>query len=627
VLRRGAPGIGREALQRPPRRATRPVVSDDASMTRWGREALNRLSSPNGDVHTPASAAGATAATRRRLQVLSSLNGYKRAWATPDLLAALTLLVIAVPEQLATSRLAGMPPITGFYAFVAGTVLFALVGSNPQMSVGADSTIAPLFAVGILRLAPAGSPHYVDLVGILAVMVGVIVALIGLLRLGWIAQFLSAPIITGFLGGVAVIIVVHQLPDLFGIHSVSGSTLYRIKTVVAHLGDTNGWTLGIGVVVFAVVMATERIDRKLPGALVGLVGSTIVVGAAGLHAHGVAILGAIAHGAPRLGLFDLSWSAIASVAPIAGVVALVVVSQSAATTRAFADAGHYEVDVGRDFVGVGAGNIAAGLFGAFPVNASPARTAATASAGGRTQAAGLVAAAALIVLIPAAGLLKDVPLATLAAVLIFIATRIFHGRDLVSIARFDRFELGLAVITLLTVALVGVEQGIGVAVGLAILDRTRLSARPQVHVLGRIAGTTSWVPLSANSEAAQLPGVLAVLFATPLWYANAVHFRAQVVTSLGRAVGTPRLMVLDALGMSDLDYTGSRALAEILDELDDDHITFAVARAGQHAREGLRRSGLLARIGEDHLFPSVDEAVQALGSAAASAPDPGPQSH
>jgi high affinity sulfate transporter 1 len=586
-------------------------------MARWRRGVLNRLSSPGGDVHTPASDAAATAsaasAPRRRLALLSSLHGYRRAWASPDLLAALTLLVIAVPEQLATSRLAGMPPITGFYAFVAGSVLFALLGSNRQMSVGADSTIAPLFAVGIMRLAPAGSPHYVDLVGILAVMVGVIVALIGLLRLGWIAQFLSAPIITGFLAGVAVIIVVHQLPDLFGIHSVSGSTLYRIKTVVSHLGDTNGWTLGIGAAVFAVVVATQRFNRKLPGALVGLVGSTIVVAAAGLHAHGVAILGAIAHGAPRLGLFDLSWSTLGSVAPIAGVVALVVVSQSAATTRAFADAGHYEVDVGRDFVGVGAGNIAAGLLGAFPVNASPARTAATASAGGRTQAAGLVAAAALVVLIPAAGLLKDVPLATLAAVLIFIATRIFHARDLISIARFDRFELGLAVITLLTVALLGVEQGIGVAVGLAILDRTRLSARPQLHVLGRIAGTTSWVPLSVNRQAAQLPGVLAVLFATPLWYANAVHFRAEVIASLGRAVGQPQLMVLDALGMSDLDYTGSRALAEILDELDHDHITFAIARAGEHACDGLRRSGLLARIGEDHLFASVDEAVRALG--------------
>ena len=545
--------------------------------------------------------------------MFSSLQGYRRAWITADLLAAVTLLVIAVPEQLATSRLAGMPPITGFYAFAAGSFLFALLGSNPQMSVGADSTIAPLFAVGIARLAPAGSVHYVDLVGILAVMVGVLVAMIGLLRLGWIAELLSAPIITGFLAGVAVIIVVHQLPDLFGLPGASGSTVHRITLVVTHLGDANGWALGIGAAVFAIVVAAERIDRRLPGALVGLIGSTVAVGALGLHAHGVTILGTLAHGAPRLGLFDVSWSAIGSVAPLAGVVALVVVSQSAATTRAFADEGHYEVDVGRDFVGVGAGNIVAGLVGSFPVNASPARTAAVASASGRTQLTGLGAAAAVLVLVPAAGLLKDVPLATLAAVLIFVATRIFHVRDLVAIARFDRFELGLAVVTLLTVALVGVEQGIGVAVGLAILDRTRLSARPQLHVLGRIPDTTSWAPLSSNVAAAQVPSVLAVLFATPLWYANAVHFRAQLTDSLARALGTPRLVVLDALGMSDVDYTGSRALSAVLDELDRDHTAFAVARAGEHARQGLRRSGLLARIGEDHFFPSVDEAVRALG--------------
>ena len=545
--------------------------------------------------------------------MFSSLQGYRRAWITADLLAAVTLLVIAVPEQLATSRLAGMPPITGFYAFAAGSFLFALLGSNPQMSVGADSTIAPLFAVGIARLAPAGSVHYVDLVGILAVMVGVLVTMIGLLRLGWIAELLSAPIITGFLAGVAVIIVVHQLPDLFGLPGASGSTVHRITLVVTHLGDANGWALGIGAAVFAIVVAAERIDRRLPGALVGLIGSTVAVGALGLHAHGVTILGTLAHGAPRLGLFDVSWSAIGSVAPLAGVVALVVVSQSAATTRAFADEGHYEVDVGRDFVGVGAGNIVAGLVGSFPVNASPARTAAVASASGRTQLTGLGAAAAVLVLVPAAILLKDVPLATLAAVLIFVATRIFHVRDLVAIARFDRFELGLAVVTLLTVALVGVEQGIGVAVGLAILDRTRLSARPQLHVLGRIPDTTSWAPLSGNVDAAQVPSVLAVLFATPLWYANAVHFRAQLTDSLVRAVGTPRLVVLDALGMSDIDYTGSRALSAVLDELDRDHTAFAVARAGEHARVGLRRSGLLARIGEDHFFPSVDEAVRALG--------------
>jgi sulfate permease, SulP family len=546
------------------------------------------------------------------LVVFSSLRGYQRSWVAADTLAAVTLLVIAVPEQLATSRLAGMPPITGFYAFFAGTLLFALLGSNPQLSVGADSTIAPLFAAGIAHLAPTGSARYVDLVGILAVMVGVFVALVWLLRLGWIAELLSAPIITGFLAGIAVVIVVHQLPDLFGVSGAAGSTAHRIAVTVDHLDHTNGWALGIGAAVFAIVLASELVDRRLPGALIGLIASTIAVGTLGLHSHGVAVLGTLAHGAPSLGLVGLSWSTLGSVAPIAGVVALVVVTQSAATTRAFADQGRYEVDVGRDFLGVGAGSVVAGLAGAFPVNASPPRTAAVAAASGRTQAAGLGAAAAIVLLVPAVGLLKDLPLAALAGVLLFIATRIFHGRELLAIARFDLFEFGLAVITLLTVAIVGVEQGIAVAVGLAILDRTRLSARPQLHVLGRIPATTSWAPVSSPEQPPQVPGVLVVLFATPLWYANAVNFRAQLDAALTRAIGPPRVVVLDAIGMSDLDYTGSRSLREVLDTLDRDHISFGLARAGEHVRNSLSRSGLLERIGEDRLFPSVDAAVTAL---------------
>lgn len=569
---------------------------------------------------SPGSLPGKQAQERLHLPAVlfSSLRGYKSSFASADALAGVTLLAIAVPEQLATSRLAGMPPITAFYAFIAGSVLFAILGSNRQMSVGADSTIAPLFAVGIAHLAPSYSAHYIDLVGILAVTVGVFVALVGLLRLGWIADFLSTPIITGFLAGVAVIIVVHQLPDLFGLSSVSGSTLHRIWVVARELGKTNGWDLGLGTVTFAVVIVAHRLSHKFPGALVALIGSTIVVGTAGLHSHGVSVLGSFAHGAPRFGLVGLSWSALGSVTPLAAVVALVVLSQSAATSRAFADQGGYRADVGKDFLGVGAGSVFAGLCGSFPVNASPARTAVVASAGGRTQAAGLGAAAALVLLIPAAGLLKDVPLATLAGVLIFVATRIFKVRDIADIAHFDLFEFGLTVITLLTVALVGVEQGIGVAVGLAVFDRARLSSRPQMHVLGLIPGTTSWAPLSTAGTAAQVPGILVVLFATPLWYANAVHFQAEVDRALARAEGVPRFLVLDAMGMSDIDYTGSRALREVLDELDRDHIEVAVARAGARLRQGLSRSGLLERIGTERFFHSVGEAVTALSAGSSS---------
>jgi high affinity sulfate transporter 1 len=547
--------------------------------------------------------------------VLRSLHGYRRSWLATDVLAAVTLLAIAVPEQLATSRLAGMPPVTGFYAFVAGTALFALLGSNPRMSVGADSTIAPLFAVGVARFATSGTARYQDLVGILAVMVGALVALVWLARLGWISELLSAPIIAGFLAGIAVIIMVHQLPDLFGVHSGGGSTLHRIGSVISHLGHLNVPTLVIGLAVFALVIAAERVDGRLPGALAGLVGATVVVAVAHLDRHGVEVLGPFAHGAPRLGLGGVSWATIQKLAPLAAVVALVVVSQSAATTRAFAAEEPYPSDVGRDFLAVGAGNAAAGLVGAFPVNASPARTAAVTAARGRTQLAGLLAAVGVAAVVPAAGLLRDVPLAALAGVLLYVATRIFHLGELKAIARFDRFELGLAVVTLLAVALIGVEQGIGVAVGLAILDRTRLTARPQLHVLGRIPGTTSWAPLTAPERPTEIPGVLVVLFAAPLWYANATHFRAGLDHARRQPAQPPRLVVLDALGMYDVDYTGSRALSQALEALGQDGIAFAVARAGDHLKENLARGGLLHRIGADHFYPSVDEAVTAAPAA------------
>jgi sulfate permease, SulP family len=547
----------------------------------------------------------------RRPPVFLSLRGYRREWATLDLIAGITLLVIVIPEQLATSRLAGMPPITGFYAFIAGTLLFALFGSSPQVSVGGDSTIAPLFAAGVVALAATGSPRYVDLVGILAVMVGLMLLLVSLLRLGWVAEFLSAPIVTGFLSGVAVIIVIHQLPDLFGLPSTAGSNAHRVGYVVDHLSEVNGWALGIGLGVLVVLFVSRRINRRIPGALIGLIGSMVLVVAFDLQAHGVPLLGTIHAVAPRFGLRGLSWSALDSLAPLAAVVTLVVLTQTAATTRAFADLGEYDIDAGRDFMAVGAGNVVSGLVGSFPVDASPPRTGALVTAGGRTQAGGLGAALVVAVIIPFAGILKDVPLATLAAILIYVALRLFSVHDLVAVFHFDLLEFGLAAVTLLAVVLIGVEQGIAVAVGLAILDRIRLTDRPQLHVLGRIAGTTSWAPLD-TTECSEMPGVLVVLFATPLWFANAVHFREEVSAALTHAPGSVRLFVLDTIGMTDLDFTGARALGRVLDRCERDHITFALARAGDHVQKSLQRSGLAARIGTDHFFQSADEAVTAL---------------
>jgi SulP family sulfate permease len=210
------------------------------------------------------------------------------------------------------------------------------------------------------------------------------------------------------------------------------------------------------------------------------------------------------------------------------------------------------------------------------------------------------------VLVPAAALLKDVPLSTLAAVLIFVAIRIFHARDLAAVLRFDPWEFGLAVITLLTVALIGVEQGIGVAVGLAILDRTRLSARPHTHIMARVSGSTSWEPLKSDRRQSEVTGVCVVLYAAPLYFANAAHFRTEIDKALGHRPSRPNVLVLDVVGMHDIDFTGARALYRR-------HIAFALSRAGSHPRENLARSGLLERIGTDRLFRSVEDAVRALG--------------
>ncbi len=544
--------------------------------------------------------------------MLSSLRGYRRAWLPGDLSAALALFVIAVPEQLATSRLAGMPPIAGYYAFIAGALMFALLGASRHLSVGADSTVAPLIAAGIGSLAAVGSSHYAELAGLLAVCTGVLLVAVWLLRIGWIAEFLSAPIVTGFLAGVACVIVIHQLPSLLGVAASGGDNLHRLVTTLGELGETNAPTLAIGLGTLAIVLICQRLDPRIPGALIAMAAATAAVELWNLRDHGVAVLGSFAHGAPHLRLGDVSLSTLGQIAPLAGIVTLVIVTQSAATSRAFEHAGDGAADVGRDLLGVGAANALAGLIGSFPVNASPPRTAAATTAGGRSQAASLFAALLIAVLIPAAGVLSNVPEAALAGVLIAVAVRIFDLRGLIAIGRFSRIELALALITLLTVALVGVEQGIGVAVGLAILERTHRQSRPGLHVLGRIGETTSWAPLAAPEHPAEVPGVLVVLFATPLWYANATHFRTQLLDALLLDRDGTRVLVLDALGMSDIDFTGARALSDALDELDRKRIVFGVARAGETLRHGLEAAGLLARIGSDHLFAAVDEAVTAL---------------
>ncbi|WP_348524648.1 SulP family inorganic anion transporter [Mesorhizobium huakuii] len=337
----------------------------------------------------------------RRWLPFQALSGWQPRDLNGDLVAGLTLAAIAIPEQMATARLGGFAPEVGFFAFVAGSVAFALFGANRHLSAGADPTITPLFAGSLALLATSGSPHYLALAAMLALMVGLIVTLSGIFRLGWIADLLSVPVTTGFLAGIAVHIIVSQMPGLLGLPSESGETLRRVGEIAGNLHLTNPWSLGLGIGVFAIVLGAERISARIPGALIGMVLATLAVAVFGLRDRGVEVLGALPNGLPRAYLPEAGLDDVQALVPLALLIAIVVMVQTAATSRSFVPQ-QGDPDVNRDFVGVGAGSIAAGLFGAFAVNASPPRTAIVSQSGGRSQLSGLIAAPSCWRLVPLA---------------------------------------------------------------------------------------------------------------------------------------------------------------------------------------------------------------------------------
>ncbi len=543
-----------------------------------------------------------------------TMRHYQRSWVGPDLVAGLTLAAIAVPEQMATARLANMPAVVGLYAFLAGSVAFALLGSNRRMSVGADSTITPIFAVGVATIAAVGTTRYADLVMVLALLVGALVAAVGLLRLGWIADFLPAPVVTGVLGGIAAEILVRQLPTVLGLPGGGTTTVGRLREVIDQRNLVNGWAVAIAAGVLVVVLGAERIDRRAPGALIGLALSIAAVLGLGLKAHGVHLVGSFHAGLPSFRTPSASVADVRRLIVPALTVAFVCVVQTAATARSSVTADAETDDFNRDLVALGAGNVLAGLTGSFAVNASPPRTAVVTASGGRSQAASLVAAVVVAAVLFASGVLKDLPDPTLGAILIFVATRLLRVGELRRILRFDPIEFAIAVVTLLVVGLLGIEQGVLVAIVLAMAQRVRLTARPRDAVLGCEPGTDHWLPIDIGQPTQQISGVLVYMLHAPLWYGNANFVVARIRKMINSASQPVHALVLDADGISDIDYTGARALAQFNAELRDRGVLLYVARSSQLVHHNLKRSGLLKVLGADHLFPSVQDAVSAVAA-------------
>nr|WP_245235422.1 SulP family inorganic anion transporter [Mesorhizobium erdmanii] len=546
---------------------------------------------------------------------LRALTGWQLRDLNGDLIAGLTLAAIAIPEQMATARLGGFAPEIGFFAFVAGSVAFALFGANRHLSAGADSTITPLFAGSLALLATSGSPHYLALAAMLALMVGLIVALSGVLRLGWIADLLSVPVTTGFLAGIAVHIIVSQMPGLLSLPAESGETLRRVGQIAGSLHLTNPWSFGLGFGVFAIVFCSERISARIPGALIGMVLATLAVIVFDLRDRGVEVLGALPNGLPRAHLPEAGLDDVQALVPLALLIAIVVMVQTAATSRSFASQQDDAPDVNRDFIGVGAGSIASGLFGAFAVNASPPRTAIVSQSGGRSQLSGLIAAAIVLALGAfGGGLLANVPQAALAGVLMFVAQHILRWKVFASVYRQAPVEFVLILITMAAIVVLPIEAGVAVGIGLSLLHGIWSATRTLPIELEQVPGTSVWWPPSKPNAGEQIPGVLVAAFQAPLSFVNADRFKRGVCDLVDARNETVKLVVLEASNIVEIDYTAAQALIDTIAHSRKAGAVFAIARLESlRAQAALARFGIAEIVGTQRIFHSVDAAIKSLG--------------
>jgi SulP family sulfate permease len=544
-----------------------------------------------------------------------SLGAYQAGYFPPDLIAGLTLAAIAIPEQMATARLGGFAPQIGFYAFIAGSFGFALLGANRFLSCGADSTITPIFAGGLALLAASGSADHQALAAALALMVGIVLVAGGVFRFGGIANLLSTPVTVGFLAGISVHILVSQMPGVLGVSSPTGPMLERIGVLAQHLGDANIFTLGIGFGVLAVVAASEALSARIPGALIGLIAATAAVILADLEHKGVSVVGTVSGALPTPTFPDLSLEQWARLVPLSLLIAIVVMVQTAATTRSFPSDPDKPADVDRDFLGAGAGSILAGLFSAFPVNASPPRTGIVAETGGQSQLSGLIAAALVLTLLAfGAALLKHVPDAALGGVLLFVALRIIRFRQIATIYRQSFPEFLLVAATAAAIIVLPIEQGVAIGIMLSLLHGIWSTTRARLVVFDRVPGTTIWWPANPHIAGEHVPHVAVVGLQAPLSFLNASSFRADVLRLL-QAEPAPRLLVLEAGGMPEIDFTAAQDLRELLKECQAQGVAVAIARLESlRAQAAFERFELFDVLPRDRVFHSVDQAVRALAT-------------
>jgi high affinity sulfate transporter 1 len=542
---------------------------------------------------------------------LARLRGYDRAWWRADLAAGVSVAAVAIPTAIAYAQLAGFPPVVGLYASMAPLLVYAMFGTSRQLIVNPDAATCAMVAAIVAPLAAGDRVLYIDLAVALAVFTGLVCIVAGLFRLGFLADFLGKPVLAGFMNGIAISIVLGQIGKVFGFAIESGGIVPRLLEFGANLPQTHLPTLAVGGVTFAVLRGVRRLAPRLPAPLVAVVVAIGMVEVLALDQQGVTVLGDVPAGLPHLGWTPVPAHLLGPLLTGALALALVSMTSGMVTARSFATRNRYEIDVDREFIAIGASNVAAGLSQGFAVTGADSRTAVSDGMGGRTQVTGLVAAATIaLVLLFFTAPLRYLPASALGAVLISAGLGLFDWRALVRFRRIGEGEFVVSVAAMLGVVALGALQGIGIAVGLSMLVLLIRSSRPADAVLGRLAGVPGFVDLAGHEGAAPISGMLLYRFTAPVIFYNAAYFQRRVLAAADAAPAVSTLIV-DAAPIVHLDSTGADTVAAIAERLGERGVRLVLGGVLPSVQRMLDRSGALAVLGADAIFPTLRAAVAA----------------
>ena len=551
---------------------------------------------------------------RRWAPGLMTLRHYERGWLRFDLIAGVVLAAILVPQGMAYAELAGLPSVTGLYTTIACLVAYAVFGPSKVLVLGPDSSVSPLILASITPLIVVGDPgSAIALAGLLAVLVGLIEIGLGVAKLGFVADLLSSEVRVGYLNGLAITIIVGQLPKLFGFSTDADGFMDEVRAFVDGLGSRNTTTLVTGVAVLLVLLVLPRLTSRIPAVLVAVVGVTIASAVLDLAADGVDTVGTLPQGFPTPSIPWTDASDVVALAVGAVGITLVSLTDTIATSSSFAARRGDEVDADAEMVGVGTANVAAGLFQGFAVSVSGSRTAVADQSGARTQLTGLVGAALVAVLLLVFnGLLADLPQTALAAVVIAAALSLMDVPAVVRFARLRRSSLVISLVASAGVIFLGVLQGIVVAIVLAILLFFRRNWWPHGTVLGRVPDVGGWHSLSVYPAGEQVDGIVVFRWEAPLFFANAGQFRDQVRALVRER--EPDFVVLQCEAVTDIDVTAAEVLKDLDEELNAKGVHLAFVELRDRLRDLIVRYDLQTTLQSEHFFPSVDVAVSELST-------------